>query len=40
MTAAKPHNYVSIGERCNLVPGVFVPLDQWSENERFWEQPF
>ena len=24
----------------NLVPRVFVPLDQRSENERLWEQPF
>ena len=24
----------------NLVPRVFVPLDQRSENERLWEHPF
>ena len=23
----------------NLVPRAFVPLDQWSENERLWGQP-
>ena len=30
----------SVGKYINLVPRVFVPLDQWSVNERFWEQPF
>ena len=26
--------------RDNLVPRVFVPLDQRSKNERLWEHPF
>jgi len=27
-------------EHSNLVPRVFVSLDQQSKNERLWEQPF
>jgi len=29
-----------IENKGTLVPRVFVPLDQQSENERLWEQPF
>ena len=37
----KKQSVLNWGDRpTNLVPRVFVPLDQRSENERLWEQPF